>query len=799
MIRDLIARMRGPLRLEADRGHDNRAVLGGLDRYVAAWAEQVAHLLKDPEMIERVGRMAAAFSGYRRANRSRRRALVTAATELLEAMEPGARVHPGLPPRPRWDGPLTALKGIGPARAEVFAAAGIRTIGHLLSFYPLRYIDRPRLHSPEELRDGVEALLRVRITARGSNFYRGRVRMTTVPAVALDPDDGSEKLPLKLRWFGQTYRATQFAPGTELVLAGRPRGLEKTTCLVVSECERAVDGPTGPGLGIGCLVPVYSTIDGVGAPTLRRLIRQALDVCEDFPELTVPSELAAARGLMPLREAIIQVHFPESHDSYRAARSRLNYQELLLLQLALLRRRSEIAGEATGTGLNVDAQQLRTYARALPFTLTHAQQRTLSEVTSDLRASGRAHRLIHGDVGSGKTVIAGWVLWAATQAGRQAAMMAPTELLAEQHHRTLTSLLAPLGAGPVLLTGSMSAADRRLARRQLCSPQPIIAVGTHALFQEGVDFADLAVVVIDEQHRFGLKQRAALARKGPRPDVFVMSATPIPRTLALTVYGDFDISVIDELPPGRRPVATRVVTMSGREEALRLLASELRAGHQGYVVCPLIEEGDGGGWEAAVAVHEALEVELARHAAGDARLGLVHGRVPAEQRARVMDRFRAAQLDVLVSTTVIEVGVDVPNATAMVVLNAERFGLAQLHQLRGRVARSAHQAHCLLVTDSQSEEALSRLTVLERTADGFAIAEEDLARRGPGELAGLAQHGLPDVHMAALLADTPTLLTAREDARNLLQADPHLRLERHRPLRLALAGSGADAEAGRTI
>ena len=797
MIRQLIARMRGPLRLEADRGYDNRAVLGGLERYVAAWVEQLTPLVSDAETLKRIGRMAGAFAAYEQATVARRRKLVEAAGELLAAIDKATRARP--PGPPNWEAPLTALKGIGPARAETFAAAGIHTIGQLLSFYPLRYLDRPRLHDPDELREGAEAFLRVRITGPGTNFYRGRVKMTTVPAVALGPTDRAEKLPVKLRWFGQTYRATQFEPGTELVVAVRPRRYRDTTYLVVSECERAADDPDEPGLGIGRLVPVYSAIDRVSASALRKLIRQALDACEEIPELLVPALLAAEHGLMPLREAITQTHFPDNHESYRAARRRLNYQELLLLQLELALRRAEADADRPGPGLELPPKAPETYLRVLPFSPTRAQRRVLAEVTADLQGAGCAHRLIHGDVGSGKTVIAGWALWAATCAGRQAALMAPTELLAEQHHRTLTALLGPLGTAPLLLTGSMPEADKRQLRQQLGSAQPAIVVGTHALFQEGVEFSDLAVVVIDEQHRFGLQQRAALARKGTRPDVFVMSATPIPRTLALTLYGDYDISVIDELPPGRRPVLTRVIAHSARDEALALVASELRESRQAYVVCPLIEEGDNSDWEAAVAVHESLRQELARHGAGDARLGLVHGRMPADTRDAAMEQYRAGQLDVLVSTTVVEVGVDVPNATAMVVLNAERFGLAQLHQLRGRVARSADQAHCILVTGSQNDEVLQRLTVLESTADGFVIAEEDLRRRGPGELAGLAQHGLPDVHMAALMADTTTLVAAREDARGLLAADPGLRLQRHRPLRRALAAMRAGAEAGRTI
>ncbi len=798
-IDDVCEKLRGPLELERRHGFTDTAVSGGLGPYVLRWTQNVCTPRERGKPDSRLEQMRRAFAGYGPADRRRRGSLVEAALALLDELERASAAPVSTSTEPAWDAPLTTLRGIGPARAAALAAAGIHTVGDLLSFHPLRYIDRPRLHRPDEVRERQEALLRVRITGRGSNFFRGRVKMTTVPAVALEPDDGAAVLHLKLRWFGQPYRATQFEPGTELVVAGRMRRQRATVYLVVGECERARSDVRDPGLGIGRLVPVYPSIDGVGAAALRKLIRHALDVCEDIPELAVPARLASAHGLMPLREAIIQTHFPESHDSHRAARRRLGYQELLLLQLALARRRAEMVERAAGPSIDLPREAVGVYVKALPFALTGAQERAISEVTSDLAGATRAHRLLHGDVGSGKTVVAAWALWAAARAGRQAAMMAPTELLAEQHHRTIGSVLGSLGVEPLLLTGSMPAGARANVIERLRCSQPVIVVGTHALFQESVEFSDLAVVVIDEQHRFGLQQRAALADKGTQPHVLVMSATPIPRTLALTLYGDFDISVIDELPPGRRPVRTMLVEQTRQDEVMALLGTELSAGRQAYVICPLIEQAENGDREAAIEVHDRLREELAGHDLGEAAVGMVHGRMSSEQRSAVMEQFRDGRIGVLVSTTVVEVGVDVPNATVMVVLNAERFGLAQLHQLRGRVARSSHQAHCLLVTGSESDDVLDRLGVLEQTADGFVVAEEDLMRRGPGELAGLAQHGLPDVHMASLLTDTPTLVAAREDARKLLQVDPDLQMPQHRPLRQMLAAQQNEAGAGWTI
>ncbi len=690
-----------------------------------------------------------------------------------------------------WAAPITTLKKVGPARADSLAAAGLRTIGDLLTYYPYRYQDRPRLHRIEELSDGQEACLRVRVTGKGSNFYRGRLRMTQVPALAMAPpstlplEEASERR-ITLRWFNQPYRAEQFKPGTELVLVGKMRLRGDQAAVVVQECERASpDATDSPGLGIGKLVPVYSRIEGLSPTLLRKLIRQALDRCQELPEALVPPELARQRGLMSLREALWQTHFPDSNDSQAAARKRLVYQELLLLQLELARRQRAVKAPATGGGLPFDETAREEYLGALPFGLTPAQARVLEEVAADLAGSEPAHRLVHGDVGSGKTVIAAWALYCAIRTGKQAAMMAPTELLAEQHYHTLSALLAPLGIQPLLLTGSLPEPAKAQVRDHLASGEPVVVVGTHALLQPGVEFADLAVAVIDEQHRFGLQQRAALADKALRPNVLVMSATPIPRTLALTLYGDFDISVIDELPPGRQPVQTRLLPDRKRKAALKLLVAQLAAGHQAYVICPLVEEARKSNAEAATQMYQNLQAELAAFPGGkEAALGLVHGQMPAQQREAVMAQFHVGEVHVLVSTTVVEVGVDVPNATVMVVFNAERFGLAQLHQLRGRVARSSAQAHCVLLTTSKTLEVVERLRVLEETSDGFKIAEEDLRRRGPGEMVGLAQHGLPDVHMAALLADTPSLVQARDDARRLLDQDPDLRA--HQLLRRAL-------------
>ncbi len=473
--------------------------------------------------------------------------------------------------------------------------------------------------------------------------------------------------------------------------------------------------------------------------------------------------------LMPLAEAYAEIHFPSNNETLRGARARLAYDELFFLQVRLAQRRRQAKGTHDQTELD-PAGAMEELRAVLPFKLTGAQERVMAEVLEDLRRPEAANRLIHGDVGAGKTVIAAVALLAAARAGKQGVLMAPTEMLAQQHYRTLSELLSPLGVQPVLLMGSMSAADKRAIQRDLMTGGIPLAVGTHALFQESVTFRDLAVAVIDEQHRFGVRQRALLVGKGRRPNCFIMSATPIPRTLALTAFGDFDISILDELPPGRKPVWTGLLTRRQEHKAYQLVSDVVERGQQAYLVCPIIEQSENSYLLATETVFNKLKDEIFP----SLKLGLVHGKQDSETRERVMEQFRAGELEAIVATTVIEVGVDVPNATAMIIMNAEAFGLAQLHQLRGRVARSHHQAYCYLLTGASNPETIERLQVLERTNDGFLVAEEDLRRRGPGEMAGMRQAGLPDLRMADLLADTPTLAKAREDAFALVDEDPGL-------------------------
>ncbi|MAF11331.1 ATP-dependent DNA helicase RecG [Candidatus Poribacteria bacterium] len=529
----------------------------------------------------------------------------------------------------------------------------------------------------------------------------------------------------------------------------------------------------------GRLVPVYRLTADMPQRALRTFMaRIASAHAPDVPE-ALPEELRRRRGLMHKPDAIRQIHLPDSVEALRLARERLVFEEFYLLQLGLLLRKESNETAQPGIAFRTDGPKARRLREALPFTLTDAQERALAEIESDMRRDTPMSRLLQGDVGSGKTIVAGMALAHAVETGLQGAIMAPTEILAEQHYRTLSALFQSVDIRAVLLKGDMPAATRRDAAGMIESGEADVAVGTHALIQDAVEFADLGLVVTDEQHRFGVMQRAKFRSKGHAVDTLVMTATPIPRTLALTAYGDLTLSVIDQLPPGRKPIVTKQFTDSGRDHLYRFVESQLKKGRQTYVIYPLIEESEKlEDIQAAVDGHEQLSQRFA-----DWRVGLLHGRLPGDEKSEIMQRFHRHEIDVLVSTTVIEVGVDVPNANVMVVEHADRFGLAQLHQLRGRVGRGEHESYCALVGWPKSDDARRRLDVMVATTDGFVIAEEDLKIRGPGEILGTRQAGMPDLKLASLITDSRVLEAAREDASALIQADPTLADTTHTLLR----------------
>ncbi|MFO7945641.1 MAG: ATP-dependent DNA helicase RecG, partial [Armatimonadota bacterium] len=592
-LNELAEELQGPLQHEARMGYADEAVFGGLGAYISSRAEEAAELVGDKDLAERLRGVALSFEHYAANDTNQREVLCTEAAAVMQQL----RQHAGQPPpdtadaRPdqqvpegepiSWYDDTSELKGVGPARSEALAEAAIHTVGDLLRYYPYRYKDYRNIAGAEDLTDGQTACLTVTVTGTGSNLFRGRLKMTRVPA----EDDGTE---VTLIWFNQPYRVDQFEKGEDLFVAGKARVNKGGLSFVVQECERIHD-ENGAEI-MGRLVPVYSDIDGVSERQLRKLIDQALRRCSDIPDTLVPPELQVKHNLMGLPDALRHMHFPTGHSEQKEAQRRLNYQELLVMQLELARRRRRIKQAPCGETMEVPDTLAEEFRLNLPFELTGAQERVMGQITDDLTSPSPAHRLVHGDVGSGKTVLAAWALLGAVRSGRQAAMMAPTELLAHQHRRKLGSLLQPHDIQPELLTGSLTEAEKSDIHGRLAGGEIPLVVGTHALFQSGVEFDDLGLVIIDEQHRFGVRQRSRLADKGLRPDVIVMSATPIPRTLALTLYGDFDISVVDELPPGRRPVKTTVVDDDEREAAYRLLVETVAEGHQAYVVCPLVDE-----------------------------------------------------------------------------------------------------------------------------------------------------------------------------------------------------------------
>ena len=669
--------------------------------------------------------------------------------------------------------PLTDLPGVGPARGKKLEKLGLRTLGDALDHLPQRYEDRRECHAlrdaPQDRPCCVSAM--VAEAPRVSFLRRG---LTLVKVKAVDASD-----TVHITFFNQDYIREVMGRGDSFIFYGLVERQGNLLAMTNPVFERE-----GTARFTGLIMPVYPLTAGISNNLLAGLTRRAVDDClEGLPE-ALPARLRRDHQLCQTEFARKNIHYPGDFEALAVARRRLVFEELFVLTCGLAQlkdRRS--AGE--GRVLEGTPEE---FAALLPFAPTAAQRRAMEDIATDL-GSGRAmNRLVQGDVGSGKTAVAAFGAWAAVKSGVQCAMMAPTELLAEQHARTMEALLAPAGVRVALLTGSVKGKERKALLAALAAGETDLVVGTHALFSQEVEYRDLGLVIADEQHRFGVAQRSALAEKGGAvpPHVLVMSATPIPRTLALIIYGDLDVSVMDELPPGRTPVATRLGGEDKRARMYGFVRKQVEEGRQAYIVCPSVEE-NGGGWEEGPAMDlkavTAYAKELRERVFPDLRVGLVHGRLKSREKEETMAAFSRGELDVLVSTTVIEVGVAVPNASLMIIENAVRFGLSQLHQLRGRVGRGKHQSWCFLVTASRSETARERLRALCATNDGFQIAEEDLRLRGPGDFFGKRQHGLPQLKVADFAADMELLKEARQAAEELIAADPELKKPSHRLLK----------------
>jgi ATP-dependent DNA helicase RecG len=673
------------------------------------------------------------------------------------------------------DTPVQWVKGVGPRAAEALEKLGIRTVEDLLFHFPHRYEDRREFRPLGSIQQGEEVLTRGRVL--GAQLDRSARRGMTLAKVVIQDRTGSAELV----FFNQPWiqRAFERLRGRDISVFGTAQRFAGKLSLQHPEWEELTED--ADSLHLNRIVPIHPATEGITPKALRTMVWNALSRYGHLVDDVLPFGIAQARRLDRLQPSLREAHFPVDKPRLEAARRRLVYDELFRLQCALALRKRSLSDALPGIPFPIDDAVLGELRRHLRFELTAAQERVISEIRSDMGAPRAMSRLLQGDVGSGKTVVAAAAILTAVRGGCQVGMMVPTEILAEQHYTVLSRLLEPLGVRVHRLVGSVRAKGKRAIKEELKSGFAHMVVGTHALLEEDVEFQKLGLVIIDEQHRFGVVQRLTLLDKGMidhAPDMLVVTATPIPRTLALTVYGDLDVSIIDELPPGRKPIRTHWKRTNQRESVYRGIRALVAEGRQAYVVCPLVETSLKLQVSAATELFEHLRDEVFP----DLRVGLIHGQLPSHEKDQVMDRFRDGELDVLVATVVIEVGVDVPNACCMVIEDAERFGLAQMHQLRGRVGRGEHQSYCVLVGEPKTEDGIRRLEVLARTTDGFEIAEEDLRIRGPGEFYGTKQSGVLHLRIANILGDSEILQEAREDAFALVDEDPLLVHPDHEPL-----------------
>ncbi|MEK9163509.1 MAG: ATP-dependent DNA helicase RecG [Chloroflexota bacterium] len=685
---------------------------------------------------------------------------------------PAPLKRPPLPPEPSGiglDAPLTVLRGVGAKQAEKLQRLGLHTMRDALKNYPRRYVDYSRLKPINHLEYGEE----ITIIAKVKHAFTRAVGngQSQMLRVVLTDDTGE----IEAVWFNQPWLKNKLMPGNQVQVSGRVTAYLGRLQLGNPQAEDL----DRESLNSGRIVPIHKLTEGISANYMRRWMFEAIGYTAPRVIDPIPESIRGRARLINLSDALLQIHYPDSHEGLTQARKRLAFDEMFYMQLGLRRQRSEWQA-VQGQPLSAPDEALSRVIASLPYTLTNAQTRSLGEIRSDLSRSVPMNRLLQGDVGSGKTVVAALAMAVAAGANAQAALMAPTAILADQHHRNISKLLSHLNVA--LLLGSTPPAEKQAIYDGLRDGSIHVVIGTHALIQEKVEFKNLGFVVVDEQHRFGVAQRAALRGKGGNPHLLVMTATPIPRTLALTVYGDLDVSILDEMPPGRLPIDTRVIYINERERAYAYIRKQIVEGRQAFIICPLVEESDRIEAKAAVEEHERLQ----KHVFPDLKLDLLHGRMKADEKDEAMEKFRGGETHILVSTSVVEVGVDIQNASVVLIEGANRFGLAQLHQFRGRVGRGAHQSYCLLISESDPNTPDVRLKAMEETQDGFVLAEKDLEIRGPGEFLGTRQSGFGELRMAKL-TDLPLIALARKESDTVFAEDPNLQKPEYKLLSERLA------------
>ena len=808
--------LRKILELEIKKGCPDTTVFGGLDRFLANWVNQAKAAITDRNLLKQFSAVFQSKTGYAGMDPDRRKKWIDQVLAMLQVLENPAintavisqdvvsdsgkghvlkiarrkktadAVHlHAAKAKEELDASITEVKGISEALKKKFEKLGVTSIRDLLYFFPNRHIDYSQRTFINRLIIGAENTI-IATVWEAREVQTGTRRSTEATV-------GDETGNMRVVWFNQPYLAKSIKAGEKLVISGRVTVFAGMPVFESPEWEPYEEKEL---IHTGRLIPVYPLTQGLSQRQLRRIVKPAVDYWVQFLDDHLPLYLRNKLHLMDLKHAIAQAHYPDDEAAKNEARRRLAFDELFLLQLGVLKRKRFWQKDQPALPFKIDQPELKRFLDSLPYQLTQAQEKALKEILNDLAKPVAMSRLLQGEVGSGKTVVATAALILAVINGYQGAIMAPTEILADQHFKTMRTVLSRVaGSEPdesgiygfhgflsrqiriALLTGDLPQQKKKYLQQQIASGEVDIVIGTHALIQEHVEFRKLALVVIDEQHRFGVEQRSALRQKGTNPHVLVMTATPIPRTLALTLYGDLDLSVIDQLPPGRQEIKTRWLKPEQRAAAYHFLRQQIQKGRQAFIICPLVEESEAIQAKAAVAEYE----RLSREVFPDLKLGLLHGRMSPEEKESVMKRFHAGEMDILVSTPVVEVGIDVPNATVMLIESADRFGLSQLHQFRGRVGRGTEQSYCMLLAEKPTDIGKERLDLIEKVHNGFQLAEEDLKLRGPGEFFGTRQSGLPDLKMARL-SDVALLELARQEAIELFRIDSELSKPEHRLL-----------------